>query len=129
MSLWAWLTYSSLYTWTMLKAPLSISLWQHLYSLNVLLVIQETADTFGLVCLSILFLSAQILSRNFMFSIFLLAPSSSLTSDNSARSDNASYTSNRVSILTKNSSSLPFLKTLLTSSIKALKDRLVSTYK
>lgn len=52
-----------------------------MYSLNTLLVVQETADTFGLVCLALLFLSAQVLSRNIMFSAFNLVSGSSQTLD------------------------------------------------
>ena len=118
MSLWAWLTYSSTYAWIALKAPFSLTLWQHFYNLNVLFVVQETADTFGLVCLGVLFLSAQLLSRNFMFSVYTLAPSASTLGD-AAKSPSSYNTPKRLSILT---TSLQHLQTLLRSTSSELQD-------
>jgi len=59
-------------------------MWQHTYTLNALLVIQETADTFGLLCLALLFLIAQVFARNSMFAIFLSKASNSLNRGESA---------------------------------------------
>ena len=73
MSFSAWLYYSYTYAISALKLPLSLTLWQHVYSLNMLFVVQETADAFGLLLLGLLCLSAQLFSRNYMFSIFTLA--------------------------------------------------------
>lgn len=121
MSLWAWLTYSSTYAWVALKMPLSLTLWQHLYSLNVLLIVQETADTFGLVCLGVLFLSSQLLSRNFMFSVFLLSTDTSLS--NTALKG-TSQTPNTVKSLTPSASMWPHLRSVLAPKLTNLRSRL-----
>ena len=121
MSLWAWLTYSSTYAWVAVKMPLSLTLWEHLYTLNSLLIVQETADTFGLVCLGFLFLSAQVFSRNFVLSVFMLSPSSS---SNSSVNADKMPAANNVKTLSHSTTSLSQLQYLLTSSSQALRDRL-----
>ena len=78
---------------------------------------QETADTFGLVCLGVLFLSAQLLSRNFMFSVYTLAPSASTLGD-SAKSPSSFNTPKRLSIAT---TSLQHLQSLLRTTSSELR--------
>lgn len=121
MSLWAWLTYSSTYAWVALKMPLSLTLWEHLYTLNSLLVIQETADTFGLVCLGFLFLSAQIFSRNFILSVFLLAPTQS--SSMSMKSEDSTKVNN-VKTLSHTTTASSHLQNLLSSTLRSLRTQL-----
>lgn len=70
MSLWALFCYYANYFWQVLWAPFSIALWQHIYTLPAVLILQEMADTYGLLCLGLLMLLGQILARNLMFSIF-----------------------------------------------------------
>lgn len=99
--------------------PLSLTLWQHLYSLNALLVVQEMADTFGLLCLLTLFLAAQLLSRNYMLSVFLLSPTSTLGLN--ADSGTVSQSANRVKSLTLTSSTLSHLNAMLRSNLSTLR--------
>ena len=77
------------------------------------------ADTFGLLCLLVLFLSAQLLARNYMFSIFLLSPRSS--SDQLSLS---SQSSNNVKSLSVYSSTLSHLNNLLKTNLVLLKTQL-----
>ena len=118
MSLWAWLAYSYSYTLMAVKMPLSLTFWQHFYSLNVLLIIQETADTFGLVCLGLLFLSAHIFSRNFMFSIF--TNFSNKTSTLGFSKHSADSTPNNLKLLSSTASAANHLRPLLNASYKLL---------
>lgn len=99
--------------------PLSLTLWQHLYSLNALLVVQEMADTFGLLCLLALFLSAQLLARNYMFSIFIISPRPS-----SDELSSPSQSSNNVKPLLVYSSTLSHLNNLLKINLALLKAQL-----
>ena len=48
MGLWAATLYHASFTSLSFQAPFSLTFWQHAYTLNALLIIQETADTFGL---------------------------------------------------------------------------------
>lgn len=125
MSLWAWITYTSLYISSALKVPFSLTIWQHFYNLNVLLVVQETADTFGFVCLTVLFLSAQLLSRNFMFSIFLTTASPSLDADDSSKATRSPSTANSVKSLTKLSTTFSSFKSLLSYTSVKIKSKLI----
>lgn len=120
MSLYAWSMYASSYSWTALKTPVSLTLWQHAYNLNALLVVQEMADTFGLLCLMMLFLASQLFARNYMFSIFLLSPraSSSVSPSLNANSRNA------VKPLTTTNSALTHLVSLLRSNFSLLSNQL-----
>lgn len=92
-----------------------------MYTLNSLLIVQETADTFGLVCLGFLFLSAQVFSRNFVLSIFSLYPASGqpITSKSST-----GQSLNNVKSLSHTSTSTTHLQTLLTSSARSLRNKL-----
>ena len=47
-------------------------LWQNVYTTNTLLVIQEVADAFGLVLVSLVFILSQLISRNSMLSVFII---------------------------------------------------------
>ena len=95
-----------------------------MYSLNVLLVIQETADTFGVLCLVVLFISAQLLSRNFLFSVFLSTSSQALSSEEVARSSSTSFLPNTVKPLATISISLRHLRTLISTPVANLKNTL-----
>lgn len=66
------MTYHVTFTSTSLQAPAAVTIWQHAYTLNTLLIVQETADTFGLLCIGLLFTGAQIFSRNSVLSVFTL---------------------------------------------------------
>ena len=124
MSLWAWIVYSFSYLTTVIKAPLSLTIWQHTYSLNVVLVVQETADTFGVLCLGLLFLSSQIFARNFMLSVFTLkTPNSDQTSSDSSVVAKTA-TQNNVKELTLLSTSLVHFSTLLSPKLNKLKSKL-----
>ena len=122
MSLWAWLTYSTSYSWLVIKMPLSLTLWQHAYSLNMLLVVQETADTFGLLCLLVLFLSSQLLSRNYMLSVFNLSSQAATYEISSGTA--TTVNSNSVKSLSLTSSTFQHLTNLLRSNLTTLKSTL-----
>ena len=71
MGLWAWFIYSYNYLIATFIAPFSLILWQNAYLLNILFVIQEIADTFGLLLVTLLFLLGQLFARNSMLNVFL----------------------------------------------------------
>lgn len=102
------------YAWAALKLPFTITVWQHSYNMTPLLIIQETADAYGLLCVSVIFLSAQIFSRNSMLSIFLR----SLTNSNRNSADN------QVKPLSTNTSAATQLLYLLASSISMIKSKM-----
>lgn len=109
MSLWAAVNYHFTFTSLSLKVPASLTFWHHAYTLNTLLTIQETADTFGLLCLGLLFVYAQLLSRNSMLAIFTLFESSVKDSSNSPV--NVITRPNKVKILVRTSTTLrPLIK-------------------
>lgn len=71
MGLWAWIIYSYNYMWSTLIVPFSLMWWQNIYLVNTLFVIQEIADTFGLLLILMLLLLGQLIARNSLLSIFL----------------------------------------------------------
>lgn len=105
---------NSTYAWEALKLPFTITIWQHTYNMTPMLIIQETADAYGLLCVSIIFLSAQIFLRNSMLSVFL----------RSLNSSGKSSTDNRVKPLSTNTSAASQLLSLLASTISAIKSKM-----
>jgi hypothetical protein len=65
------------------KAPISIALVQYAHTSQLLLIVQETADTFGLLCLGVIFVGYQIFVRNSTFAVFHLYSTSSTSTTNS----------------------------------------------
>ena len=124
MSLWAAIHYHFTFTSLSLQVPASLTLWHHAYTLNALLMIQETADTFGLLCLGLLFVYAQLLSRNSMLSIFTLFESSPETTSNA--SANPFMVSNKTKVLVKNSTTFSFITKLCISPLYKIKSRFSS---
>lgn len=122
MSLWAWLSYSYTYSFAVIKAPFSLNFWQQTYNLNSLLVVQEMADTFGLLTVAVLLISAQLLARNYMFSIFTLR-SNQWSYPNNTDSKFKSY-SNTIKPLTTINSTLSYLLKVLKSKFTILKSTL-----
>ena len=122
MSLWAWVTYYSTYTWVVLKEPFAISLWQQLYNLNVILVVQETTDVFGLVCLGVLFLCAHHFYRNTMLAIMLLSPKPNTLGDGIKTKDTPLR--NKITLLSTISSVSDSLKSLFTGTLKKMGNKI-----
>ena len=77
------------------------------------------ADTFGLLCLLTLFLSAQLLARNYMFSVFTISPRPS-----SDQFVSPSQSPNNVKPLSVYSSALSHLNSLLKTNLVLLKAQL-----
>jgi hypothetical protein len=97
----------------------SLTFWQHAYTLNALLIIQETADTFGLLCLGLLFVGSQLFSRNSMLSVFLLLQSSTLES-----SSTINLSPNNTKRLTYASTTWSYLLKLCTQPLRVVQSRL-----
>lgn len=70
MGFWAWLIYSHAYLVATFISPLYLVLWQNVYLIHGLFVIQEIADTLGLILLLIFMLLTHLLVRNSMFCLF-----------------------------------------------------------
>ena len=88
----------------------------------MLLVVQETADTFGLLCLLVLFLSSQLLSRNYMLSVFNLSSQAATYEISSGTTTKVN--SNSVKSLSLTSSTFQHLTNLLRSNLTTLKSTL-----
>ena len=67
VSFLVWPSYFLMYLSHVLQLPLSLTLWQHAFLLNPFLVVQETVDTFGLVCLGFVFVGASMFTWNMLF--------------------------------------------------------------
>lgn len=119
MGLWAATLYHVSFTSLSFQAPFSLTFWQHAYTLNALLIIQETADTFGLLCLGLLFVGSQVFSRNSMLSVFLLLQSSTLESSSST-----SLSPNNTKRLTYASTTWSYLLKLCTQPLRVVQSRL-----
>ena len=119
MGLWAATLYHASFTSLSFQAPLSLTFWQHAYTLNALLIIQETADTFGLLCLGLVFVGSQVFSRNSMLSVFLLLQSPTLDSSSSS-----TLLPNNVKRLTYLSITWSYLLKLCTQPLRVVQSRL-----
>ena len=122
MSLWAAIAYHVTFTTTSLQAPAAVTMWQHAYTLNTLLIVQETADTFGLLCVGILFAGAQIFSRNSILSVFTMYTTP--TENPSALSLGTTSTANQTKGLSLHRTTWLHLRKLLTSPLVIAKRRL-----
>ena len=122
MSLWAAIAYHVTFTTTSLQAPAAVTMWQHAYTLNTLLIVQETADTFGLLCIGLLFAGAQIFSRNSILSVFTMYTTP--TENPSALSLGTTSTANQTKGLSLHRTTWLHLRKLLTSPLVIAKRRL-----
>jgi len=101
--------------------PLSLTLWEHIYALVPFLIVQETADTFGLVCIGLLFLSAQIFSRNLALSVFKL---SATTSNSTSSQSETTPATNNVKALPHTATSVSKLESLPSLTTQTLRKQL-----
>jgi hypothetical protein len=122
MSFWAWLSYFANYTWLVLKTPVALTMWQHAYTYNSLLIIQETADTYGLLCLGLIFLSALIFARNSMFSVFMSPFTKSSPTD--TPTDLKSNRTNRFKLLLPVTNAVTHLTLLLNRTLSSASARI-----